>query len=281
MKKNIGIFLIAGTLALSAQSISYADEYDEYYEEEYDDYDDEEPVDKLIIEADDGYWNYYAYLNGSPAPGGWYVKENWLDVWDKEHTTWVYVLPNSEGKLLQGCWILDNGLVYCAKSYGTTACDESVAVRDAAEHGDVIYNVQTNQFEALPYTLNTTHYVSVDCNGAVTYDKFLYSISGQSFADWSAEMERQKAGQANEPQTQTDNALDWSAFDIYISQAMSDRGFNSYELLSRERIENPSNFIGTYGVGIYKVKVWEGGGYSTKYLRIYINADGSYWKSGF
>ena len=52
------------------------------------------------------------------------------------------------------------------------------------------------QFEALPYTLNTTHYVSVDCNGAASYDKFLYSVSGQSYADWSAQMENGENGKA-------------------------------------------------------------------------------------
>ena len=69
---------------------------------------------------------------------------------------------------------------------------------------------------------------------------------------------------------------DWSMFDDYVPQAMADRGFYTYEILNKERIEN-----NLYGMAVYKVKVLESGSHSTKYLMVYINADGSYWKSSF
>jgi hypothetical protein len=262
MKKYIRAIIVAGTLVLLNQFITYAEDY--------------KSADSLVIDTDEN-WNYYAYQDGSPAPGGWYKEETWQDVWEREHTTWMYVLPNSGGKILQSSWILDNGLVYCTASSGITASDKAVAVRDAAAYGDVIYNVQANQFEALPYTLDSTHYVFVDCNGATTYDKFLYSISGQSYAEWTKKTEQQNNDYENQ-KANLNNETNWSIANSYIGQAMSEAGYFNYEVIQKCDIE--PYFNGGF-TATYKVKVPQSGSSHTGYLRIVVNADGTYFRSEF
>lgn len=300
--------IMVGVLALLGQSNVYADEYDEDFYEEVDqnydeceenydenddeneggydedddeneeDYDEDEMYeDGLVIEMDDD-WKPYAYKNGSPAPEGWHKTQVWKDpIWEKEHTNWIYVLPNSGGRILESSWILDNGLVYFAGSSGETASDKAIAVRDGAERGDVIYNVQTKQFEALPYSLKTTHYVFVNADGASTYDNFIYSISGQSYMDWSANMEQQ-VREYEQQKADLNNATNWGTADLYINQSMAKAGYYSYEVMQRYEI-NP-HFAGGFAA-TYKIKVPSNSSYHIGYLRIIVGPDGRYYGSEF
>jgi len=168
---------------------------------------------------------------------------------------------------------LDNGQVYLTNSYGATRQNETIKFGDlVGVTTDVIYNVQTATWEALPYTQSNNSYYLTLPSGGVDFDHFIRTISGENYETWIAEWNKAEAERADK----TVSNLDWSMFDIYIPQAMADRGFYSYEILNKERIED-----NLYGVAIYKVKVPEGGSHSTKYLSVYINADGSYWKSSF
>lgn len=121
------------------------------------------------------------------------------------------------------------------------------------------------QFEALPYTLNTTHYVSVDCNGAASYDKFLYSVSGQSYADWSAQMENGENGKAALTEEQM-----FSYADPYIAQAISETRFSgcSYELVRKDRAY--ASALGGFSAAYYVYFPTE---HSYKYLTITFAKD--------
>lgn len=220
-------------------------------------------------------WDFYLYDANTlqPVKGGWYMYANRSDVWDNNYKVWMYAIPETNGSLICNSWILDNGQVYLTNSYGATRQNETIQFGDlVGVTTDVIYNVQTGTWEALPYTQsNNSHYLTLPYGG-IDFDHFIRSISGENYEAWIAEWNSEEAERTNK----TASNLDWSMFDIYIPQAMADKGFYSYEILNKERIEDNLN-----GVAVYKVKVPESGSHSTKYLSIYINADGSYWKSSF
>lgn len=220
-------------------------------------------------------WDYYLYDANTlqPVKGGWYIYANRSDVWNNNYKVWMYAVPGTNGSLIRNSWILDDGQVYLTNSYGATRQNETIRFGDLiGVTTDVIYNVQTGTWDALPYTQsNNSHHLTLTYGG-VEFDDFIKTISGENYEAWLAEWNRVEAERTNKTVTN----LDWSMFDAYVPQAMADRGFYSYEILNKERIEN-----NLYGMAVYKVKVPESGSYSTKYLMVYINADGSYWKSSF
>jgi hypothetical protein len=173
---------------------------------------------------------------------------------------------------------LDNGQVYLMGSNGITKHNEIIQFEEIAGlTTDVIYNVQTGTWDSLPYSQErNSHHLAIPYSGTVTFEHFAKTMSGENYAAWLAEWNQQRAESAS---NQTQANLEWSMFDIYISQAMNENGYYSYEVVEKIRIDTNFN-----GVGVYKVKVKQGtsgNSYYTGYLSIYLNPNGSYWKSTF
>lgn len=223
---------------------------------------------------------YDAYLYDiytlMPVDGGWYKYGESSNLWNEDYDLWMYAIPGS-GYLIENSWILDNGNVYLTNSEGITRHGGTIVFKDVAYTTDFIYNVQTMQWEPLPFTqVGNTHVLALPYNMNITYDDFIRTLSGEKYEQWKAE---QAQKQQTEQQTQNQSNLEWSMFDIYISQAMSENGYDSYEVMEKVRIE--ANFN---GVGVYKVKVRQGtvgNSYHTGYLSIYLDSNGGYWKSTY
>lgn len=212
----------------------------------------------------------------APVEGGWYKYGETSNLWDEDYSLWMYAIPGS-GYLIKNSWILDNGNVYLTNSEGITRHGETIVFEDIAYTSDFIYNVQTMQWEPLPFTqVGNTHVLALPYNMNITYDDFVRTLSGEKYEQWKAE---QAQTQQTEQQTQSESNLEWSMFDIYISQAMEEKGYYSYEVVEKVRIETNFN-----GVGVYKVKVRQGtvgNSYHTGYLNIYLAPNGGYWKSTY
>ena len=208
-----------------------------------------------------------------PVEGGWYLYDSPSDVFGNKWKRWMYASPKGDGFLLRNSWILDNGQMYLANSYGVTRQNEMIDLGDIVKTtGDVIYNVQIATWETMPFTLVGNSYSLMLPYGGLNVDDFIRTASGANYEAWVAEWNRVEAEWAAK---QTEANLDWSMFDLYVPQALSDRGIYSYEIIGRDRI---TNYM--FGEGVYKVKLPNGNGsYTTRYLTVYINSDGSYWKS--
>ena len=250
---------------------NYVNPYAAYYEKQgY----------KLSITEKGDWYQREAYLtkNGAPAEDGWHLMhEGTDDIFGGSYKDWSYVIPGTGGKLLRATWVLDGADVYYISDYET----EYLSARKASETynpyiGDVIFNTATNQYEALPCSLkNSDHYVDMTYTGKKTYEKFLTTISGQNYQEW---YNANKSWIENGNSTQNNNASVWNMTDVYIGQAMAEKGYSSYEVLEKVKVE--SAVLGGYSA-VYKVKVPDSGSYYTGYLRITVTSNGAYVSSSF
>lgn len=211
-------------------------------------------------------WDYFLYDANTLQPvEGWYVYDERKDIFtDADYKVWMYAVPGTSGSMVRNSWVLDNGLVYLINSRGTTKHNEIIQFSNlSGVTTDVIYNVQTGIWEPLPYSQNgNEHHLAIPYNGTVTFEDFVKTLSGENYEAWLAEWNQRQA-ELEKEREELEASVDWSMFDPYISQAMAEQGYSSYELIGRDRITQTLAYV----VGIYKVKV----GSSTKYLNIYIN----------
>lgn len=302
MRKKV-LFLMTMTILLAGTTIyTYADtDDDESYYEDFDDEDDEDEADeseddtsaestgayyerqgyKLTMNRDGDWFQMEAYLtktDGSPAEDGWHLMNEWTDdIFGGHYKSWSYVLPGTGGKLLRATWVLDGNDVYYINNY-TTVVGSTYKCSETYNPyiGDVIFNTSTNQYEALPYSLkNSNHYISLVFSDKITYAQFLATISGQEYEEW---YNANKDWIENRTSVQNNNSSVWNMTDTYIGQALAEKGYSSYEVLEKVKIE--SAILGGYSA-VYKVKVPSSGSYYTGYLRITINSNGTYVNSSF
>lgn len=294
LKRLYATLLMATVLSIGFTSLSYAEVLD--IKDEYGEWDEIDVPDEIGNRVFDRYiegsstlryseetdaefeWDYYLYdINTmQPVAGGWYKYEDTRDLFGNNYTSWLYSIPGTEGKLLCNSWIIDNGQVYLASSSGETVQNEMIRFDQVAETTpDLMYNIQTGNYDPLPFTQkHNTHHLALP-SGGLSYDHFVKTLSGENYAKWLEEQNEQHTGQQNN----SSSNLDWSLFDIYIPQAMEDNGYYSYEVVEKVRIDNDFN-----GIGVYKVKVSQGTTGNSKYigvLKIYLGANGNYWRSEF
>lgn len=226
---------------------------------------------EIPYESDEYMYDIYTL---SPVEGGWYKYGKFSNPWNEDYFVWMYAIPGS-GYLISNSWILDSGNVYLTNSEGNTRHGGTIRFEDVASTSDFIYNVQTMQWEPLPFTqVGNSNILVLPYNMNITYDDFVGILSGEKNKQWKAE-----EAQKQQTEQETESILDWSAFDIYISQAMADNGYYSYEVIEKVRIDTYFN-----GIGVYKVKVRQGtvgNSHYTGYLSIYLGSNGEYWKSTY
>lgn len=228
-------------------------------------------------------WDSYVYdINTlKPAAGGWYIYSTERGYIGQPDThDWYYVMPGGSGYLVTDSWILDNGLVYLTNSKGVTRMGEIITIDDLTDSvDDGVFNVQTNQFDWFEFSQRGNKgMIVLSSSGTTTYDNLMKEVSGQANAERTVRIEREARERAAQQSTQSDSDkdkdLDWYMFDLYIDRAMADRGHaGDYEILGRIEISH------TYFSGVASYKVRIPSLHSIKTLNIYINDDGSYYRS--
>lgn len=297
MRKKLTTLLVALMLALVTTSVSYA--YAVYYDErDWDDdeddyYDDDSWVDKDYEYDDDYPIKYdhrsdgtYVTVNGEVG-SGWYknaeYEMSYVTAFEDSTipvSTWIYALPGTGGKLLDSCLVMDNGYVYYLGWSGSTKFD---VLYDFCElyneqYPNQIYNVQTNTFETLPYSLiDNYHSLYIPYSGCVTIGDFLYKLSGQQYADWEAANKDwiDSLGKGSTLTTAEEESL-YSIAAMYIPQAMANSVYSGYyyEVNKRNYIQE-----GLYGGHTVAFEIYIPDKHQYSNLTITLLSDGSYHDS--
>lgn len=218
----------------------------------------------LIYQTDIGYSTTYYYFgaDGAMATG-----------WIQDSTgNWLYALPYS-GEVLKKGIIYDDGLYYIIdKCYMVTGAYNMDWERK--EYYDFDDSNTGSRIKPLPYAIG---WGTVDMGtGGVTLERLPKSNGMPS--EVVDELSRQYFGDGGGSNNNTNNAEVFSVTDNYIAVAMAEKGYYSYEVISRESVSTAA--FGGY-TAVYKVKVSKAGSYHTGYLRITINTYGQYVSSSF
>lgn len=327
MKKRQWIYGFILAMAFATASTSYANAYydDDSYEDDWDDDDYEwDDEDEDSDEADDEYvsesgsgWetpDYFSYgvdlddaedmgyevkyedgsiyfrIHGSEAPAGWHKWYEWEEVlYGYTVTDWVYVIPNSGGKLLTNTWVKESdGKIYWLGPVCTKARDDvTISETYDPEHPNQYLDLASWTYQPFPYDLaSCSNVVTMSANGGGSYDQLMYILSGQDAKDQAAKWEQWMSG-INDNAQQSSISADteaqiWTNADRYISQAIADnqkygKGLYGYKKIERRQVE--PYVYGSYRV-VYHVDFYtKSGSTEGRSLVIYLNADGSYNQS--
>lgn len=240
------------------------------------------------VKYEDG--SIYFRIHGSEAQAGWHKwYERKDDLFGYTITDWVYVIPNSGGKLLTNTWVMESdGKIYWLGTACTKACDDVTISRTYdPEHPNQYLDLASWTYMPFPYDLaSNDNVITMSANGGDPYDQLLYILSGQSAQDHAAKLEQWLNSVNNNAQQSSISAETeaqiWTNADRYISQAIADnqkygKGQYGCKNIERRRIEPYA--YGSYRV-VYHVDFYtKSGSTEGRSLVIFLNADGSYNQS--